>query len=259
MRDGFRDRGASAALRSRPRGRRRPDRRSAVGTANSISDAPLFIAQTSSATSRTRGSPRRSRPSTPPRIWSRRWASGQLDVGAGSPSAGLYNAVARGPRDQNRRRQIRRRPPGYGGDQAHRAQGPRRQRAVQEFGVAERHDGGDERAGRQQHLDPQLRADLGRLEIRRCDDSQPRLSRSSGRARETSRSTRASPRSPPRRRRFRRGWRSRSKATTPSIPATRSPCCFTPQDFAKRTDAATRFMRAYLKGVRFYNGALKRR
>ena len=58
--------------------------------------------------------------------------TGQLDVGAGSASAGLYNAVARGIRIRIVADKASS-PPGLRRDQIGGAQGSRRQRPIQEF------------------------------------------------------------------------------------------------------------------------------
>ncbi len=124
--------------------------------------------------------------------------TGQLEVGAGSPTAGFYNAVARGL-DVRMVADKGSMPPGYGYLGADDPQGPRRQRQGERHRRSQGREDRAARAGHQHRCDAQRGAQEGRPQVDGRRGHVHGLSAARRSRCRTRRSTRASPPSLPRR------------------------------------------------------------
>ena len=181
--------------------------------------------------------------------------TGALDAGAGSASAGLYNAYLQGINIKIVADKASS-PPGYGATKIlirtdHFDSG--------RFKTHRRHQGlplRDERTGREQHRDAQCAAQIGGSALFRRDHRQHAAARARRGARQQGGRRRRRRSSRPRRSRSVTSSRVLLKSDDEIIPNHQIAVLLYSEKFAKNRDAGNRFMRAYIRAVRFYNGAL---
>ena len=225
-----------------------------VGTASSISDAPLFIAD-KLGYFKDQGIVATFTAFTSAANMVAPLGAGQLDVGAGSPSAGLYNAVARGLRIKIVADKASS-TPGYGGTKLIVRKDLvdsgrfKDLRSLKGMTIAMNAPGVSNTSTLNSALTSVglTYSDVETVNLA-FPDHLVALRNKSVDAGVTTEPTATAA--------VKAGVAVEIKGDDAIDPGHQIAVLLYSEDFAKRTDAATRFMRAYLKGVRFYNGALQ--